>query len=101
VTTATRSTLLPNVPTVAESGFAGVNIDTWLALVGPRGLPPAVKSRLEKALAEAVADPETRAKLVANGFEPAYSSSSQLSALIADEMPRMRAIAARADIKAE
>jgi tripartite-type tricarboxylate transporter receptor subunit TctC len=70
VTTAKRSALLPNVPAMAESGFPGIDMDTWLIFAGPKGLPPAVRARLEKALAATVADPDTRAKLVAGGRGP-------------------------------
>jgi len=101
VTTAKRSTLLPGVPTMAESGYAEIDIDTWIAVVAPRGLPPEAKARLEKTLADAMADAETRGKLVANGFEPAYGSAAQAAALIEQELPRMRAIAQRANIQAD
>ncbi|CAM3446829.1 Bug family tripartite tricarboxylate transporter substrate binding protein [Paracidovorax anthurii] len=101
VTTAKRSALLPNVPTLAESGYPGMDMDTWLAVVAPAGLPPGVKSRLELTLAQVVADPETRDKLLANGFEPAYGSSKALAALIDKELPLMRAVAQRASITAD
>ncbi|MDT0138507.1 tripartite tricarboxylate transporter substrate binding protein [Acidovorax sp. PRC11] len=100
VTSAKRSSLLPNVPTLAESGYA-LDMDTWLAVVAPAGLPPAVKSRLERAIAQVVEDPETRDKLLANGFEPAYGSSKALAALIEKELPLMRAVAQRAGITAD
>lgn len=100
VTSAKRSSLLPNVPTLAESGYA-IDMDTWLAVVAPAGLPPAVKSRLERAVAQVVEDPETRDKLLANGFEPAYGSSKALAALIEKELPLMRAVAQRAGITAD
>ncbi|CAN7380826.1 tripartite tricarboxylate transporter substrate binding protein [Acidovorax sp. LjRoot129] len=101
VTAGKRSTLLPKVPTLAESGYPGVEMDTWLAMVGPRGLPPAVKARLEKVLAEVVAEPDTRDKMIAVGFEPAFASSKSLGELIDKELPLMRAIAQRANITAD
>jgi len=101
VTTAKRSTLLPDVPTMAESGYPEINTDSWLALAAPKGLPPDVKARLEKALAATMADPDTRAKLAAQGLEPGYSNSAAVSELIAKELPLMRAIAARANITAD
>jgi tripartite-type tricarboxylate transporter receptor subunit TctC len=101
VTTAKRSVLLPNVPTMAESGYPDINMDTWLIVAGPRGLPSAVKARLEKALAATMADPDTRAKLVALGLEPAYSNASAASELINKELPVMRAVAARSNITAD
>ena len=100
MTSAKRSSLLPNVHTLAESGYA-LDMDTWLAVVAPAGLPPAVKSRLERAIAQVVEDPETRDKLLANGFEPAYGSSKALAALIEKELPLMRAVAQRAGITAD
>ncbi|MGO4328149.1 Bug family tripartite tricarboxylate transporter substrate binding protein [Cupriavidus sp. 2TAF22] len=99
VTTAKRSSLLPNVPTVAESGYPGMDASTWIALVAPRGLPPEVKAKLEKALAEAIADPATRKKLADNGIEPSYAPGKQVTSMIEKEMPQMRAIAQRANIK--
>ncbi|MGO4331631.1 Bug family tripartite tricarboxylate transporter substrate binding protein [Cupriavidus sp. 2TAF22] len=101
ITTAKRSSLLPEVPTVAESGFPATDMDTWLAVVAPRGLPPEVKARLEKALADTMADPDTRKKLLDNGFEPAYGNAAEVTALITKELPRMRAIAQRANIQAD
>ncbi|MBY4896447.1 tripartite tricarboxylate transporter substrate binding protein [Cupriavidus sp. AU9028] len=101
VTTAKRSALLPNVPTVAEAGYPGINADTWLALVAPKGVPADVKAKLEKALAETMADQDTRSKLLAAGFEPSYASSAELAALIDKELPLMRAVAQRANIKAD
>ena len=100
VSTAKRSKLLPNVPTFAESGY-DVDADTWIAIVAPRGLPPAVKARLEKALAEIVATPDVRDKLIAAGLEPGFQSGAAVTALIEKELPLMRAVAARANIKAE
>ncbi|MDQ0587821.1 Bug family tripartite tricarboxylate transporter substrate binding protein [Variovorax paradoxus] len=101
VTTAKRSALLPDVPTMAESGYPEVNTDTWLVLVAPKGLPADVKAKLEKALAATMADADTRAKLSAQGLEPGYSNSAAVSELIAKELPLMRAIAARANITAD
>jgi len=101
VTTAKRSVLLPAVPTMAESGYPEIDMDTWIAIVAPRGLPPAVKARLEKTLAATVADADTRTKMIASGFEPAYASAAQTATQIGQELPRMRAIAQRANIQAD
>lgn len=101
VTTAKRSPLLPNVPTLAEAGYPDINLDTWLVVAAPRGLPPEVRAKLEKALATTVADPETKAKLTAQGMEPAFSSGAAASELIQRELPAMRAVAARSNIIAD
>ena len=101
LTTAKRSVLLPDVPTMAESGYADIDIDAWLMLAAPKGLPADVKAKLEKALAATIADPDTRAKLLGQGLEPAYSNAAAASELINRELPVMRAVAARASITAD
>ncbi len=101
VTGESRATQLPNVPTVAESGFPGFSADSWLAVVGPHGLPADVKATLQKALAEVAADGETRDKLVASGLQSAWEPANAVAARIDEELPRMRAIAQRANIKAQ
>ncbi|MGO4326170.1 Bug family tripartite tricarboxylate transporter substrate binding protein [Cupriavidus sp. 2TAF22] len=97
---ARRATLLPEVPTVAETGFPGFDADSWVAIAAPRGLPPDVRSRLEKALAQTMKDHEIQEKLVANGLEPSYATPEQVSAMIDKDLPRMRAIAQKAGIQA-
>lgn len=96
-----RATQLPNVPTVAESGFPGFSGDSWLAIAAPQGLPADVKAKLQKALAETMRDPEIRSKLVASGLEHAWEPATAVTARIESELPRMRAIAARANIRAD
>ncbi|MGE8367149.1 Bug family tripartite tricarboxylate transporter substrate binding protein [Cupriavidus sp.] len=97
---ARRATLLPDVPTVAESGFPGFDADSWVAIAAPRGLPPDVRARLGKALALTMNDHEIQEKLVANGLEPSYATPEQVGAMIEKDLPRMRAIAQKASIQA-
>ena len=101
VTTPRRSPLLPQVPTMAESGYPEISMDTWLILAAPRGLPADVRAKLEKALAATMADPDTKAKLVEQGFDPAYSNAAAAGELINKELPIMRAVAARSHITAD
>lgn len=101
VTGATRAMQLPDVPTVAESDFPGFSADSWLAVVAPRGLPAEAKAKLHKALAETLADAEIRSKLITAGLEPSYATGDAVLAQIEDELPRMRAIAQRAQIRAD
>jgi len=101
VTTSRRSSQLPDVPTFAEAGYAGVNADTWLMMVVPKGTPAPVRERLEKALAKIVALPDTRAALQAQGAEPRFGDAPAAVAQIEQELPLMRAVARRANIQAE
>ncbi|WP_333908851.1 Bug family tripartite tricarboxylate transporter substrate binding protein [Acidovorax sp. GBBC 3334] len=96
-----RLATLPQVPTFAEAGFPGVVLESWGTLIAPRGLPPAVHARLEKALAETMADPGVRKALADQGVEAVVGSSAQADALLERELPLMRAVAARARMTAD
>ena len=96
-----RSSLLPNVPTVAESGYPGFDISTWFALMAPANLPAPIRTKLESALASVMASSELRQKLDDLGLIPAYGPSSSVKARIERDLPFMRAVAARTGIKAE
>lgn len=98
VTTSKRSALMPDVPTFAESGYAEANIDAWMGIFAPNGLPPQVKTILQKTLADVMADPDTGKKLIASGFEPAYAPPAEVTKLINDELPKMRTLAQKANI---
>lgn len=68
VTGPTRSALLPDVPTLAESGLPGYSVTLWWGLVGPAGLPADVSERLYAALDRVMAQPALRERLIAQGF---------------------------------
>ena len=99
VTTAKRSSQLPNVPTFAEAGYPGVDADTWIMLTVPKATPLAVRQRLEKAVAAVMAMPDTRSALQAQGVEPVHSNAAASVAQIERELPMMRAVARRANIQ--
>lgn len=101
VTTARRSALLPEVPTFAESGYGGIDMDTWIVLAGPRGMPAEVRGRLERTLAAVAADPQVQQKMKAQGFEPDYADAAAAAERIRKEIPAMKALAERAGIKAD
>ncbi|MFG0643475.1 Bug family tripartite tricarboxylate transporter substrate binding protein [Delftia sp. WSY_22] len=96
-----RLPLLPQVPTVAESGYPGFAMDTWFAFLAPAGLPAPIQRKLEKALADTMAEPAMKKKLVDIGLSPAWGPGSALQERIERELPQMRAVAARADIKVD
>ena len=94
-----RSAFFPDVPTFAEQGYPSVAMDTWLMVAAPRGLPANVKSRLEQALRATVESPEVKKSLEAQGFEAAFASAADGEALIQQELPVMKDVAQRANIK--
>jgi tripartite-type tricarboxylate transporter receptor subunit TctC len=82
VTSATRSPALPDVPTMAEAGISGYEADVWFGVVAPRGLPPAVASRLSQEITRIAQDKAMRDKLVHAGASPLTSTPEQFSMLI-------------------
>lgn len=96
-----RSSALPAVPTVAESGYPGFEMSTWFALLAPARLPAPVQARLEKTLESVMASPELRKKLDNVGLIPAYGPGQAVKERVERELPQMRAVAARANIKAD
>ena len=101
VTTAKRSALLPDVPTIAESGFAGFDFSSWVAIVTPKGVPADAKAAITKALDAVMADKAIQDKLTASGFEPAYGPIADWPGFIAKDIAAMKTIANKAAIKAD
>ncbi|CAN5770395.1 tripartite tricarboxylate transporter substrate binding protein [soil metagenome] len=77
VTGATRSPLLPNVPTVAEAGFPGFDITAWIGVLAPSGTPKPVVEQLSKVVADFIHDPEVARRAAALGFEPSGTTPGE------------------------
>jgi tripartite-type tricarboxylate transporter receptor subunit TctC len=74
VTGAAREPLLPDVPTLAEAGVHGYNLEIWTAMFAPAGTPPEIIARLHAAIVRSVESPEVRDRLAATGVVPISSS---------------------------
>jgi tripartite-type tricarboxylate transporter receptor subunit TctC len=96
-----RLKALPDVPTMADAGYPNVELSSWFALMAPKDLPTPVRQKLEKTLAEVLAAPEVRAKLVDVGLQPNWGNAGSVTARMQNELPRMQAVAQRASIKDE
>jgi tripartite-type tricarboxylate transporter receptor subunit TctC len=77
-----RASLLPDVPTVAESGLPGYRAESWLSILVPARTPQPLIDRLNRELVALLGDARVRQQLVERGFEPQSSSPAQLSARI-------------------
>jgi len=73
----TRSSALPNVPTFKEMGVTDFDLDSWTVLLGPKGMPTSIVELLRKETALALADPQVRASLGAQGVEPAPNDDAR------------------------
>jgi tripartite-type tricarboxylate transporter receptor subunit TctC len=101
VTGATRSSILPELPTVAESGLPGYQANTWYGLYGPTGLPAAIVERLNRATRETLALPVVRERLATQGLEIADTSPAQFAAFQQSEYDKWGKVVRDADIKPE
>ena len=94
-----RSQALPELPTVAESGYPGFDMALWLGFFAPTGTPPAVIKRLESALVEIVQSPETKELLMRQGVEPYSMGSAGLAKLVKAEIENYKSVFKTAGIK--
>jgi tripartite-type tricarboxylate transporter receptor subunit TctC len=101
VTTAKRSALAPDLPTIAESGLPGFDISTWFGIFVPAGTPHAIVERLHAEFTRALAAPDVREKMLALGAEPVGNRPEEFAAYIASEAAKyarvIHASGARAD----
>jgi tripartite-type tricarboxylate transporter receptor subunit TctC len=88
VTAAKRVGDLPQVPTVAESGYPGFEAVTWFGVLGPARLPKDVVARLNADIDKALKDPELRKKMDAQGADPLGGTPEQFARLIRDDIAR-------------
>lgn len=101
VTTLKRFSLMPDLPTVAESGLPGFDATTWHGLVAPAGTPPDVIETLHRASVAALNDPETRKRLADLGVEVAPNSPQEFAAYIKSEIPKWTAVVKAAGARLE
>jgi tripartite-type tricarboxylate transporter receptor subunit TctC len=92
ITSAKRSPLLPEVPTLEELGVKGAMVYSWQAFAAPKGLPADIKARLHGALVAALNDPQVKGKLLDLGFEIVANTPEQFTAFQASEFARWKTV---------
>lgn len=101
VSTAKRSPTTPDIPTIAESGVPGFNMDVWYGLMSPAGTPRAIVDRLNKETVTILAEPAIRARLHELGAEASPTTPDQFAALVKSDIakyaPIVKASGAKAD----
>jgi tripartite-type tricarboxylate transporter receptor subunit TctC len=101
VTSASRSTAYPGVPTLSEAGVKGYEMITWFALMAPHGTPAPVIERMHAELARALKLPDVQARLADQGVSAGDMNPAQLGAFIRGETTRWAKIVKESGAKAE
>ena len=101
VTTATRLPVLPEVPTVAESGLPGFEAVTWFGFVAPAGTPREIVNKLNAEITRVTALPEVKQQLAAQSIDPLNGTPDQFTAYIRDEIAKWARVVREARIQAE
>ena len=101
VSTRQRSALLPDIPTLAESGAPGYDMNTWWGVLGPAGMPAAIVSRLNGDIAVILGQPDSAKRLEAEGAVPSPLPSAEFTRMLAVEIEKWTRVARDANIKVE
>lgn len=96
-----RNSAAPDIPTIDEQGYPGVDALSWYGVLAPVKTPPAVVAKLAEALARALADPELKERLAASGVESAWSTADELRQVIQSDRARLAKIIVERKIVAE
>ncbi|MDB5379412.1 MAG: Tripartite-type tricarboxylate transporter, receptor component TctC [Rubritepida sp.] len=101
VSTGTRTTALPEVPTLIEAGLAGVDVAGWHGLVAPKGTDPATVTRINQAVGQVLNLPEVRERLSALGIDPVDGSPEALAAKMREDAARWAPVIQRIGMQAD
>jgi tripartite-type tricarboxylate transporter receptor subunit TctC len=94
-----RSSVLPDVPTIAEAGLPGYYAASWYGLLLPNGVPGGIVDVLAKHVATVMRAPDINDKMLAQGFEPVGNSPAEFASFIREEIPRWEQVVAATAVK--
>lgn len=98
ITSARRSAVAPELPTLAEAGIAGFEVIGWFGWLAPAGTPPAIVNRLNRVIVTTLEDPAMKERLVSLGSDPAPSTPGQFAAFIRSEHDKWAGVIRKAGI---
>ena len=101
ISSAQRSPLLADVPTLDEQGVKGAEVQSWQAVAAPRGLPADIKAKLHDAIVAALNDPSIKDKLLAQGFEIVGNTPEQFAKFQATEYAKWKNLIEARNIRAD
>ncbi len=98
VSSKTRASAIPDVPTAAEAGVDGFEVDAWYALLGPAGMPAPLVKKIADAVAEGIRTPEATKLVRGQGAEPVGSSPAEFAAFLTAEQGKWAKVVAEAEV---
>lgn len=101
VTTAKRSEIAPNIPSLGDYGYAAGAVDLWWGVLAPAGTPTDVVQKLNTTINKIIVSPEMKEFFLKQGATPNAMTPAAFSAHITDELARWKRVAAAANIQAE
>ncbi len=101
VSTARRSPLVPELPTLAEAGVPGYDFSSWFVMLAPAGVPQPIVDKLNAEVQRILAQPATREKFVQLGAEPGRGTPAELQAFLVSEVKRYADVARAANMKVD
>jgi tripartite-type tricarboxylate transporter receptor subunit TctC len=101
VTSAKRSAVVPNLPTIAESGVPGYDSATWFGMLAPGGTPASIVAKLHQETARAVHLPEIRDRFLEQGLDPVGNRPEEFAAIISADVAKWSKVVAASGAKVD
>jgi tripartite-type tricarboxylate transporter receptor subunit TctC len=101
VSTKTRSSVMPNIPTLAEAGVPGYDATAWFGVLAPAGTPPAIVEQLAAAIQKSVKTPEVTEAMLKGGAEPVGSTPAQFDTFYKAEVEKWAKVVKSANVQVE
>lgn len=99
VTSAKRFNAVPDIPTLAEAGISGIDASVWWGIWAPAGIPKSIAEKLEKDIAQVLADPNVIEQFKGRKFEPMNMNSAEFKQFVLKEMETLKSIVKKAGIE--
>ena len=96
-----RSTVLPDVPTMTEAGYPGVETGTWYGILAPARTPPAIVAHVQKTIVRVLQAPDLKSRILNQGVDIVASTPDEFGKLITAEVAKWSRVVKAADIHAD
>jgi tripartite-type tricarboxylate transporter receptor subunit TctC len=101
IAAAERSPLMPNVPTLGQDGMKQFDVENFYAVYVPKGVPPAIISKLEREIRKILTNPDFKARMATQGIHPQFANSEKLAEITTEEHNKWEKVVKSANIKVD